>query len=153
MISNYEIDSVDKKILACLQEDARVPYLEIARKLIVSGGTIHQRIDRLKKLGILKGSTIELDYSKLGYDVSVILGIHLKSAKDQTKVIERLAQMREVTEINYTTGNFALMIKVVTKTINEFHHFLVEKLQDMTEIQSTESFICLDQPYKKLIQI
>ena len=47
MQENYQIDDVDKAILTHLLNDARIPYLEIARKLIVSGGTIHQRIDKL----------------------------------------------------------------------------------------------------------
>jgi Lrp/AsnC family transcriptional regulator, regulator for asnA, asnC and gidA len=144
MDQNYQIDSVDRKILSILQEDARTPYLEIARKLIVSGGTIHQRMERLKRLGIVTGSKIELDYSKLGYDVTVLLGLHLKSAKDQSKVVAKLRSFNEVTEAYYTTGSFALFIKVQTKNIKGYHNFLVEKLQTMTELQSTESFICLD---------
>lgn len=153
MAENYEIDSVDRKILEILQQDARIPYLEIARKLIVSGGTIHQRIDKMKKLGIIKGSRIEVDYSKLGYDVSVLLGIHLKSAKDQNKVIAALRKMPEVTEVYYTTGTFALIVKIVTKNIQEFHLFLTNKLQSLDEVQATESFICLDSPIHRELNL
>jgi Lrp/AsnC family transcriptional regulator for asnA, asnC and gidA len=153
MDSNYEIDSVDRQILDILQKDARTPYLEIARKLIVSGGTVHQRMDRLKKLGIVQGSKIELDYSKLGYDVTVMLGLHLKSAKELPKVIDRLKKFDEVVEAYYTTGSFALFLKVQTKTIQEYHTFLVEKLQSLGEVQSTESFICLDKMINRDINI
>ena len=65
MGENYQIDTVDRQILNELLIDARVPYLEIARKLIVSGGTIHQRIDKLKKMGVLEGSKAVLNLSKL----------------------------------------------------------------------------------------
>ena len=64
MSQEYEIDSLDVKILSALQEEARTPYLEIARKLIVSGGTIHQRVDKMKEAGIIKGSNISLDLQK-----------------------------------------------------------------------------------------
>lgn len=149
MDQNYEIDNVDRKILEILQKDARTPYLEIARKLIVSGGTIHQRIERLKKLGIIKGSKIELDYKKLGHDVTVMLGLHLKSAKDINKVVAKLKTFPEVVEAYFTTGSYALFLKIHTKNIQHYHHFLVEKLQSLAEVQSTESFICLDELIKR----
>lgn len=146
MAENYEIDSVDRKILEILQEDARTPFIEVARKLIVSGGTIHQRVDRMKKLGIIEGSKIQINYQKLGYDVSVFLGIHLNNSRDLNAVIEELKSHNEVVEVHYTTGNYALLVKVQTKTIQDFHHFLANKLQNIDSIQSTESFISLDTP-------
>jgi Lrp/AsnC family transcriptional regulator for asnA, asnC and gidA len=85
----------------------------------------------------------------MGYDVTTLLGIHLKSAKDQSKVVEKLKSMKEVVEIYYTTGAYALIIKVHNKNIRSFHIFLSDKLQNISEIQATESFICLDQPVSR----
>lgn len=149
MAQNYEIDSTDKKILAYLLDDARMPYTEIAKKIIVSGGTIHQRINKMVESGVICGSKIIIDYKQLGYDVTTLLGIHLKSAKDQKLVTKKLSSFHQVTEVYYTTGTYALIIKVQTRSITEFHKFLIEKLQNIDEIQSTESFICLDQPVKR----
>jgi Lrp/AsnC family transcriptional regulator for asnA, asnC and gidA len=143
------LDELDKKILDLLQQDGRMAYTEIAKKLIVSHGTIHQRINRLEELGIITGTKATIDYQKLGYDVTTLLGIHLKSAKDQARVIEKLKLMKEVVEVYYTTGAYALIIKVHNKTIKDFHFFLAEKLQSISEIQSTESFICLDSPLRR----
>ncbi|MBC74832.1 MAG: transcriptional regulator AsnC [Halobacteriovoraceae bacterium] len=151
MKENYEIDNLDRQILAQLLKDARTPFLEIARKLIVSGGTIHQRIEKLKKMGVIEGSKFELNLQKLGYDVTVFLGIHLTNAKDLNMVIEKLKAMPEVVEAHYTTGNYALLIKLHTKSIRDFHTFLAERLQSIEAIQSTESFISLDQPIKREI--
>lgn len=149
MIENYQIDILDKKILEFLQKDGRMAYTEIAKKLDVSHGTVHQRLAKLTELGIIKGSKIILDYQKMGYDVTTLLGIHLKSAKDQSRVIEKLKAMNEVVEVYYTTGSYALIIKVHNKNIKDFHNFLSDKLQNIPEIQSTESFICLDQPISR----
>lgn len=146
MAENYQIDSTDRKILELLLLDARRPYLEIARKLKVSGGTIHQRIEKLREAGILTGSQVTLNAKKLGLGVTVLLGIHLNSAKEIQKVISILKKFPEVVEAQYTTGSFALFIKIMVADIEEFHHFLVQKIQAMPEIRSTESFICLDEP-------
>jgi Lrp/AsnC family transcriptional regulator for asnA, asnC and gidA len=153
MQENYQIDDVDKAILTHLLNDARIPYLEIARKLIVSGGTIHQRIDKLKKLGIIEGSKVRINLQKLGYDVTVFLGIHLKSTKDLSNVIETLNTFPEVVEAYYTTGNYALLVKIHTKSIADFHNFLANKLQSMDAIQATESFISLNQPINRDISL
>jgi Lrp/AsnC family transcriptional regulator for asnA, asnC and gidA len=141
-----QIDSLDQQILAHLVKDARKPYLEIARDLEVSGGTIHQRIQKLHKVGVLKGFTAMIDRERLGYTVTVLVGIHLKNAKDCTQVLYEMRKFPEVIETHYTTGSYALMAKVTTRSIQDYHSFLANKLQSLKEIQSTESFICLSSP-------
>lgn len=146
MTENYQIDTIDKQILEYLKADARMPYTEIAKKLIVSGGTIHQRVNKMTEAGIIKGSKIIIDYSKLGYDVTSLMGIYLKSAKDLNLVLNKLKKFKEIIEVYYTTGSYALIVKAKTKTTQDFYLFLMKKLQLIPEIQSTESFICLNQP-------
>ncbi len=153
MDENHQIDNLDRKILDLLQLDGRMAYTEIAKKLTISHGTVHQRMARLEEIGIIKGTSIIIDYQKIGYDVTTLLGIHLKSAKDQSKVIDRLKAMKEVVEVYYTTGAFALIIKVHNRNIKDFHHFLSDKLQGIPEIQSTESFVCLDHPLSRTLKI
>lgn len=149
MTLKYEFDNLDLKILQHLQKDARTPFLEMARKLLVSGGTIHQRVEKMREAGVITGSKITVNYKKLGHKVTVLLGIHLKNAKDIQKVIEQLNKFNEVTEAYYTTGNYALIVKVIVRNIDSFHDFLIKKLQAIKEIQSTESFICLKEEIKK----
>lgn len=146
---NYEIDSLDIKILNYLRKDARMPFLEIARKLYVSSGTIHQRVEKLKEAKIIVGSEVILDYKKLNYGVTVLLGIHVNNASEIQDVITKLEQLDEVTEAYYTTGNYALFAKILVKDIEHFHEFLVKKLQTIKEIRSTESFISLKQVINK----
>ena len=153
MTTKYEFDSLDGQILTLLMKDARKPFIEIARELIVSGGTIHQRVDKLKEAGVIEGSTLRLNLKRLGLDVTVFLGIHLQSSKDMEKVIKKLKAMPEVVEAHFTTGGFALLIKVHTKSISDFHHFLSQKLQSIEAVQSTESFISLDTPIMKDISL
>ena len=151
MTVKYEIDTLDRQILTILLNEARTPFIEIARTLSVSGGTIHQRVDRMKASGLIKGSSLSLDLTILGFDVTVFLGIHLVSSKATNRVIRKLEELSEVVEAYYTTGNYALLVKVHTKNIKNFHEFLINKLQAIDEIQATESFTSLSQPINRSI--
>ena len=153
MDKNYEIDDLDRKILSALIKDSRRPYLEIARELLVSGGTIHQRIDKMKEAGIIKGSQLTLDLKKLGHDVTVFLGIHLNESRDLANVLKQMEKLKEITEVHYTTGNYGLLIKVEAKSISHFHQFLLNHLQKIEGVRATESFISLDCPISRNITL
>lgn len=150
---NYEIDKLDRQILQKLMEDSRKSFQEIARELIVSGGTIHVRINKLKEAGIIKGSKLLVDFSKLGYSVCTFIGVNLVSAKDYPQVFKKLKKFPEVVEVHYTTGNYTLFIKVMAKSTQDLHLFLIEKLQTIEQIQSTETFISLDTPLMRDVNL
>lgn len=153
MVQKYEIDRLDIKIINYLRENARMPFTDLAKKLNVSAGTIHQRYEKLREAGVITGSSIKVNYAGLGHAVTVLLGIHLHNAKDVDSVIDQLSKIDEVVEANYTTGNFALIIKAKVKDIEHFHDFLRHKLQAIPEIRSTESFISLKQVIDKDISL
>ena len=67
-MAHRSLDQLDKKILRLIAEDARIPFLEVARECKVSGAAIHQRIQKLTNLGILKGSQFIIDPEKIGYE-------------------------------------------------------------------------------------
>jgi len=140
----YQIDTLDRKILGLLRADSRLPYLEIARDLGVSGGTIHQRMAKLKEAGIVTGSKLAIDYRALGYDVSALVGIRLARAGASGEVMDQLKSMTEIVEIHYTTGTYSLLVKVVVRTMAELYTFLSGNLQAFEDIQSTESFVILE---------
>jgi Lrp/AsnC family transcriptional regulator for asnA, asnC and gidA len=75
-----ELDEIDLKILSVLTEDAQMPYTEVAKKVFVSGGTVHVRMKKLHKMGIVQGAQLKIDYAKLGFDVKAFLGIYLEKA-------------------------------------------------------------------------
>lgn len=153
MDTSYEIDKLDRQILSILLKDSRASFEEMARQLVVSGGTIHVRVNKLKKMGAIKGSKILIDYEKLGIGVCSFIGINLKQAGDYHKVLGKLEKMPEITEVHYTTGHYGLFVKVLTKSIRDLHLFISTKLQHLTEISSTETFISLDVPIDRDIEL
>ncbi|MBN2051716.1 MAG: Lrp/AsnC ligand binding domain-containing protein [Spirochaetales bacterium] len=143
---NYELDNIDRQILAELTVDARVSFQDIARRLVVSGGTVHVRVHKMREAGLIKGFKVVIDPEKLGYDVCAFIGINLHNAGDYTVVMEKLKTFTEITEIHYTTGTYSIFVKILAATTRGLHHFLVDKLQKISEIQSTETFMSLDRP-------
>ncbi|MBK26521.1 MAG: transcriptional regulator AsnC [Halobacteriovorax sp.] len=148
-IDDYELDDVDREILKRLIEDSRTSFQEIARDLIVSGGTIHVRVNKMKEAGIITGSKLKVDFSRLGLEVGAFVGINLRSAGDYKTVLDKLDALPEIVEVHYTTGNYSMFVKVLAKNTKELHLFLIERLQAIPEIQSTETLISLDNPISR----
>lgn len=146
------LDNLDKQILVTLCQDARTPYIELAKRFSVSAGTIHVRVEKMRQAGIIQGTRLKIDPVKLGFDVCCFIGIILKTAKDYSKVISKLKEIEEVVEAYYTTGNYSIFIKVMTGNIAELHSLLVEKIQSIEEIQSTETLISMENPILRDIQ-
>ena len=67
-MGHHQLDSLDEQILRLIADNARIPFLEVARACNVSGAAIHQRIQKLTNLGILKGSEFIIDPEKIGYE-------------------------------------------------------------------------------------
>lgn len=123
----------------------------MAKNFGVSAATIHVRVEKMRQAGMIKSTKIVVDERKLGYDVCCFIGVILKSAKDYDKVIEKLSAFDEVVEAYYTTGNYSIFIKVMTRTIEELHSVLAGKIQSIDEIQSTETLISLQNPISREI--
>ena len=77
MTENIHIDNLDKKILDIIHKNARVPYLEVARECNVSGAAIHQRVQRLIKTGVIKGSEFKVDPKLVGFKTCAYIGVYL----------------------------------------------------------------------------
>jgi Lrp/AsnC family transcriptional regulator for asnA, asnC and gidA len=140
------IDQLDKMILHALMDNARVQYTELAKKFNVSAGTIHVRVEKMKQADIITGTKVTINEKKLGYDVCCFIGINLKNAKDYPTTIKRLEALEEVVEAYYTTGNYSIFIKVVTLSIEHLQDVLINKIQTIDAIQSTETLISLQNP-------
>ena len=144
-----ELDALDRKILEYLQVDSRRPFLEIARNLKVSGGTVHGRVNRLRELGVIRGSNVEIDYRALGFETVAFVGIRLTEAKQTTAVRDALVDLPEVVELHAATGPFALLVKIVTTTNEALHNLLTEKLHAVDHVAATETFLVLDTPLQR----
>ena len=130
-MANQRLDGLDKQILKLIAADARIPFLEVARACDVSGAAIHQRIQKLTNMGILKGSQFVMDPEKLGYETCAFIGLNLKNPEDFDRVVEDLKHIPEVTECHYTTGNFDMFIKIYAQNNHHLLTIIHDKLQPL----------------------
>lgn len=147
------IDGIDKKILRTLMEDARIPILEIARNVDISGAAIHQRLRKLEKSGIISGSKFVINPKMLGYETVAFIGVYLDKAIQNPEAIKQLKKVPEVLECHYTTGNWNVLIKILCKDNAHLMYLLNNEIQTISGVSRTETFISLDQQIDRQITI
>ncbi len=150
---NVHIDGIDKKILRALMDDARTPVLEIARQVGISGAAIHQRLRKLDKSGLIAGSKFIINPKVLGYTTMAFVGVYLDKAVSNPDAVRQLKKIPEVIECHYTTGNWSIFIKVLSKDNEHLMHLLNTEIQSITGVSRTETFISLDQQIGRQIKI
>ena len=130
-----------------------MPYTDIAKKLFVSGGTVHVRMRKLEQLGVVKEANLKVDYAQLGYDISAFIGVFLDKSSMYDDVIKRLREIPEIVAAHYTTGNYAIFARLVCKDTEHLRAVLSEKIQSIPGIQRTETFISLEESINRPISI
>ena len=148
-----EIDGLDEKILKLITKNARIPFLEVARECGVSGAAIHQRVQRLLNIGVVSGSEFIVNPQKLGYNTCAYMGIYLEKGKFHTQVVDALRNIPEIVECHYTTGQYAIFVKIQTKTNKHLKQIIDLELQDIEGIARTETFISLEMDFKRQVPI
>ncbi len=130
-MAHHNLDALDKKILRLIAGDARIAFLEVARACNVSGAAIHQRIQKLTAMGVLKGSQFIINPEKMGYETCAYIGLYLKDPGKFDAVVEELKKIPEVVECHYTTGGFDMFIKIYAYNNHHLLNIIHDKLQPL----------------------
>jgi Lrp/AsnC family transcriptional regulator for asnA, asnC and gidA len=153
MSDNLQIDNLDRKILDIITKNARIPYLEVARECGVSGAAIHQRVQRLIRIGVIKGSEFKVDPVMVGFRTCAYIGVFLDHPGHYREVIARFREIPEIIECHYTTGNYSLFIKVYTNDNEHLRKILTDKIQTIPGIIRTETLISLEESINRQIPV
>lgn len=148
----HRLDALDKKILELVIADARIPFLEVARACNVSGAAIHQRIQKLTNIGILKGSQFNIDPEKIGYETCAFIGLYLKNPEKFDDVVEELRKIPEVVECHYTTGGYDMFIKLYAYNNHHLLNVIHDKLQPLG-LSRSETIISFNEAINRPITI
>ena len=149
MSTSYHIDEVDQKILSFLVNNARMPFLEIARECGVSGAAIHQRVKKLETNGVITGSRLLVNPQALGLNVCAFISVVLSEANKYPQVVNSLKHIPEIVECHFVTGRAALFVKVYCFDNDHLMEVLLNTIQKIPYIQSTDTMISLDEAFER----
>ena len=148
-----KIDSLDKKILEIISNNARIPFKDVAAKCGVSRAAIHQRVQRLIDMNVIVGSGYHVNPGSLGYNTTTYIGIKLEKGSMYNAVVQDFTKIPEIVECHYTTGPYTMLVKLYAKDNAHLMELLNNKVQQISGVVSTETLISLTQSIKKELPI
>ena len=148
----FQLDALDYKILKMLSENARRPYLEIARECGVSGAAIHQRVQKLYGMDVMKGAVTVINPSSLGYDTCAYVGLLLKEPSKSDMIMEAIRKIPEVVECHYTTGQYDMFLKIYARNNEDLLRIIQSNLSNLSDTRS-ETLICFKEVFKRQIPV
>ncbi|MGD2005229.1 MAG: Lrp/AsnC ligand binding domain-containing protein [Flavobacteriaceae bacterium] len=143
-MAKISLDEVDHQILDILIDNTRIPFTDISKRLLVSAGTVHVRVKKMEEAGIIKGSSLTLDYVKLGYSFIAYVGIFLNKTSRTQQVIEDLRAIPYVTVAHVTTGKFNIFCKVRARDTQHAKEIIFE-IDDIEGVSRTETMISMEE--------
>ena len=143
-MAKFKLDEIDHQILDMLIENTRVPFTDIAKKLLISAGTVHVRVKKMEDAGIIKGSSLTLDYRKLGYSFIAYVGVFLQNTSKTSFVLECINEIPFVTVAHVTTGKFNIFCKIRARN-TEHAKDVIFMLDDIEGVYRTETMISLEE--------
>jgi len=138
MLEN-QLDPIDHLILHELTLDARISFVQLAKKLSVSNTLIHQRVRKMKEAGIMQNATYRLDPWKLGYETCAYTQVMLANPKRHRQVEEELEKIPEIVECVNTAGRYALLLKIYARNNAHLRDIIYDKILPIEGIEGTNS--------------
>ena len=143
-MAKINLDEIDHQILDILIDNTRVPFTEISKRLLISAGTVHVRVKKMEDAGIIKGSSLNLDYVKLGYSFIAYVGIFLEKTQKTEYVLGELTKIPYVTVAHITTGKFNIFCKVRARNTKNAKD-IIFMIDDIEGVLRTETMISLEE--------
>ncbi len=139
---HVDLDEIDIRILALLQEHCKMPLAKIGERVGLSAPAVIERIKKLEESGVIVGYTALLDARTLGCDIAAFIGV-LTSQPTGIRDVERQIESRpEVLECHHVTGGHTLLLKVKTADTNSLEE-LISHLRSIAGVARTETMVVL----------
>ncbi|WP_128904599.1 Lrp/AsnC family transcriptional regulator [Halorubrum amylolyticum] len=142
-----ELDETDREILRILQEDARTPFSEVARRIDMSSATVHDRVNRMEEAGVIEGYHASIDPKAVGYGVGAFVGLRVEQGREED-ALERLREIDGVREIHLTTGEWDVILKVVAADTDSLRELMFKRVAEMEGFSRSQTMIILGTDYQ-----
>ena len=153
MTLRNNLDQTDLHILDIITKNARVPFKDVAAEVGVSRAAVHQRVNRMIEMEVITGSGYHIDPKKVDYKTCTYVGVFLEKGGFYENVADQLKEIPEIVECHYTTGQYAIFVKVYARDNEHLKDVLSNKVQKIGGISSTETFISLEETFKRQVPI
>ena len=139
-----KIDEIDLRILAALQENARLSTAEIARRIDLAASAVHERIRKLESRGVIQGYGVRIDPQALALDLTAFLFIKSNDRVGEISTARELANLPEVLEVHHIAGEDCFLLKVKAASTDDLGRLLREKLGAIPAVTSSRTTIVLE---------
>ena len=139
------VDDLDRRLLAYLQDDARVTSAELARRFDLSAQALQKRLKKLEEKGVIRGYAALVSREAVGLDLLCFVHVMLAHHRPQSlkRFPDRIKELAEVLECHYLTGEFDYLLKVVVANHDHLERFLFEKLMKVDGVDRLRTSIVL----------
>ena len=153
MTLRNQLDDTDLHILDIITKNARIPFKDVATDCGISRAAVHQRVNRMIDMEVITGSGYSINPKKIDYRTCTYIGIFLEKGGLFHEVALQLKAINEVVECHYTTGEYAIFIKVYARDNEHLKSILSDKIQRIGGVASTETYISLEETFKREVPI
>jgi DNA-binding Lrp family transcriptional regulator len=145
-VNQARLDQKDQEILLALRKNARKTIAHLSQELGIPRATVHERIKKLRRSGVIKKFTIEQDYARIGLPaLSFILASYNRSGKnEQEKVAKKLAELSNVRGVYIISGEWDFLVKVRGQSIADIGTRTADSISRLPEISRTHTVACFE---------
>ena len=137
------LDGKDRRILALVQRDGKLPQAEIARQVGLSAAAVNERLKKLENAGVIRRYVAVVDPRALGASVTAFVEVFIEHPRFESAFITRVRGMDEVQEVHHITGEFSLLLKIRTTGMEALQQLLIHRLNAMEGVRQTRTVIAL----------
>ncbi len=148
-----QLDAIDVRILNKLTEDARMPFIKLAKNLKVSNTLVHQRIKKMYESGILGKPTIRLHAYRLGYETSSYTQVMLEHSSFHREVETALMKIPDIVECVNIAGRYALLVKIYARNNRHLREVIYDKIHTIKGIEGTNTTISFETAFSRNVPL
>ena len=145
------LDEKDTKILELLKENSALTTSQISKKTKIPITTIHNRVKKMKQLGIIKNFTVNIDYEKIGKPLTayILLTVNQNISPNkkisQSDIGKKIKMFEDVESVDIVTGAIDMLIKARVKTMHDLNNLITNKLREIEGVDKTQTMMVLEE--------
>ena len=144
-----KLDELDRSIILALQENGRMALSEIARRAGVAPATVHERLAKLRRSGVVQGFSVRLDARALGYTVTALVRLRTELADQVERTVADLRAIPEVEEVHVVSGEYDLVVKIRARDTSHLQELLVTRVHRVAGFIRSATEVCLTSPLER----